>query len=96
MSDSDRINEVCNLLALAALPSRLRVLRHLAIRAGELPALAEACGVEAHPLAGQLDLLRHAGLVAAIPAGDGLLFQITPTGIALVETIGVFQRRALI
>jgi DNA-binding transcriptional ArsR family regulator len=88
------VDDTCNLLALVAIPTRLRVLRALADgpldRAGVLAALGEDGG--APGLSGQFDLLRSGGLVewATREEGDGV-YRATDAGkrvVAAVELVG--------
>lgn len=69
LDEDVELADVCNTLALAASPLRLRALRFLceSSRPASLPAILAACGLDGHKsIADQLDLLRHARLIEAV------------------------------
>jgi hypothetical protein len=85
---ADETARICNLLSLAAIPTRLKVLRALAAGDRDPAALAAACGLPPDAgLAGQLDLLRSGGLVEMGTVGDTTVSVTTPDGSAPRRTV---------
>jgi DNA-binding MarR family transcriptional regulator len=85
---------LCNLLALAAMPTRLRVLRLLASCPADLGTLAGALDVTPGGLVMQLDLLRDARVAELGTTERGhKLYRLTETGRALVDSVGRLDGR---
>lgn len=92
--EKDKLDGVCNLLALASFPTRLRAMRCMVRAPVGLKVVMEAAGVDSSgAMAQQLDLLRHAGLVVGGTQGEGLAYRLTESGRALVEAVSVLSGR---
>jgi DNA-binding transcriptional ArsR family regulator len=85
--------DVCNQLAMAASPLRLRALRCLAGGPVEVAELCRACGLDsAGTMALQLDLLRHAGLVDYGAAGERTaLYRLTEEGRDMLRAVSILS-----